>query len=511
MSSINPNIYYADNAVASFPIYRYNVDTLPSILSPIINDDGFGNYDNTNQYIRFEMGSNPTGRFSLSNPMSPSGPYALNPYNLTGDIAFNTSSIVPGDYTCQVNIVVTVAGSSQVNSVPGTVVGTANISITIDDIPSNIVYSPAGSKTDICGSIGSIVLGSMTNGPYSGSEWSIDSGAVSGITIDIATGTISYDDTVPVGTYTLGISYKSGYDVYATNNISSTATSYRTTTNYTIIITNSLPQPSGANAIITLPFIFDLSAQDVTVFGEDVTIADASFNLTTELSLSAFTSSLLYKDNESGDMDISFVSQTALKDEINSLNCTGVSVAGRDLTLASAQVGAANYSQYSKGSPGAYPPSPSSLANHFLQYVASLLFGHPQAQAPIKNDIDILTDLSNDDLGQQFVTELGNSYAVRHSILEQLINADVSSLRFDISDNDGNYHSYPFIDGDKIVFRVKMQGNLNIDAASGLSGQSGVTSSVLASLFSGITGVANVGGNMKIEERIWKVTATLRP
>ena len=270
--------------------------------------------------------------------------------------------------------------------------------------------------------------------------------------------------------------------------------------------------PTPQIATINLPFIFDLSAQDITVFGEEVSIADVSFNLTTELSLSAFRNSLLYKDNESGDMDISFVSQSALQDEINLLNCTSAnSAAGRALTLASAQVGAANYSQYSKGNPGAYPPAPSSLANHFLQYVASLLFGHPQAQAPIKNDIDILTDLSNDNLGSQFVTELGNSQAVRHSILEQLINADVSSLRFDISDNQGSYLPYPFIDGDKIVFRVKMQGALNADPASGLSGQSGVTAIDLSQLFSGITGIVSAGGaNMKVEERMWKVTATLR-
>jgi hypothetical protein len=268
------------------------------------------------------------------------------------------------------------------------------------------------------------------------------------------------------------------------------------------------PSPSGSNAVITLPFIFDLSAQDITVFGESVTITDASFNLTTQLSLSSFRNSLLYKDNESGDMDISFIAQTALQDEINLLNCTSAtSASGRALTLAGLVI---DYSQFSKGNPGSYPPNPSSLANHFLQYIASLLFGHPQAQAPIKNDTDILTDLSNDNLGQQFVTELGNSQAVRHSILEQLINSDVSSLRFDISDNQGSYLPYPFISGDKIVFRVKMQGNLNVDAASGLSGQSGVTSSVLSTLFSGITGVENVSGNMKIAERVWKVTATLQ-
>jgi hypothetical protein len=265
------------------------------------------------------------------------------------------------------------------------------------------------------------------------------------------------------------------------------------------------PAPtSSGSAIINLPFIFDLSAQSIEIFGEEVTVPDASFNLTTDLSLNAFLSSFLFKDNESGDMDISFVETSALKNHINLLNST---TNAKTLQLVSVDgQGGPNYTQFSKvGS--SFTPQNSSICNHFLQYVASLLFGHPQAQAPIKNDAAILADLSGDDLGRQFVTELSNNHVVRHSMLEQLIDADVSNTRFDYSHND-TYHSYPFLDGDKIVFRVKMQGNLFVDAISTLSNNTSVSQSTISALFSNITGIDAQDG--KVSERIWKVTATLR-
>jgi hypothetical protein len=272
---------------------------------------------------------------------------------------------------------------------------------------------------------------------------------------------------------------------------------------YFIEITAPQP-PSGSSAIINLPFIFDLSAQSIEIFGEEVSLPDASFNLTTDLSLNVFLSSLLFKDNESGDMDISFVDTIALKNHINLLNST---TDAKTLQLVSVDgQGGPNYTQFSKvGS--SFTPQNSSICNHFLQYVASLLFGHPQAQAPIKNDAAILADLSGDDLGRQFITELSNNHVVRHSMLEQLIDADVSNERFDYSHND-TYHSYPFLDGDKIVFRVKMQGNLFVDAISSLGASTTVQQSTITALFSNITGIDAQNG--KVSERIWKVTATLR-
>jgi hypothetical protein len=257
-----------------------------------------------------------------------------------------------------------------------------------------------------------------------------------------------------------------------------------------------------APTTISLPIILDLSAQQIVIFGEQVAEPDASFNLTCGLSLNDFKNSLLYKDNESGSMDISFVQTAALGVNIdtltNSASMTLANVYGTQNLL--------DYTQFSKGNVASVAPTAGHLGEHFVQYVASLLFGHPQAQAPIQNDTAIMADLSNDKLGQQFVDALAASADYRHSMIEQLINADASGLRFDIEDTT-TYRSYPFVSGDKIVFRVRMQGNLVTDSSSGLSGS---TASILGNLFSGIVGIdaSNVQA-VTVEPRLWKITATL--
>jgi hypothetical protein len=256
-----------------------------------------------------------------------------------------------------------------------------------------------------------------------------------------------------------------------------------------------------APTTVTLPIILDLSAQQIVIFGEQVAEPDASFNLTCGLSLNDFKNSLLYKDNESGSMDISFVQTAALGANIDTLTNSA------SMTLANVyNHPSVDYTQFSKGNVSSVAPTAGHLGEHFVQYVASLLFGHPQAQAPIQNDTAIMADLSNDQLGQQFVDALAASADYRHSMIEQLINADASGLRFDIEDTT-TYRSYPFVAGDKIVFRVRMQGDLTTDSGSGISGS---TASVLGNLFGGITGIdaSNVNA-VKVEPRLWKITATL--
>jgi hypothetical protein len=342
---------------------------------------------------------------------------------------------------------------------------------------------------------------------WDGTSWSsLGGGGVypSGYTIikngtDVYVGgdiNIADDGTVPIGKF-------ARYD----------GTSWSATLRSTPTPPSPPPQPSsGGNAIISLPFIFDLSAQSIIVFGEEVSSIDASFNLTVDMNTSIFSQSLLYKDADAcGNMDISYTPLAGnLRQEINDLN-----VGAYELVLANVYhpKGASiiNYTQYSRNG-GNYPPSASNISNHFMQYIASLMFGHPQAQAPIKNDNDILADLSNDNLGLQFDITLGNSVDVRHSILEQLIAADVSGDRFDLSDNDGNYHPYPFLAGDQIVFRVKMSGTLNADSPSILPSGTVSNSSLLYNLLNGVTGISvqnNTSTSGSIDERTWKITITL--
>jgi hypothetical protein len=272
-------------------------------------------------------------------------------------------------------------------------------------------------------------------------------------------------------------------------------------------ILNTNPNP----ATITLPFVFDLSAQSITMLGEsiDPSTLDASFNLTVDMSASIFQQSFRYRDSDiCGNVDISFTPlANSLEYEINRLNSTANDK--YSLTL-SAVTGypQINYTQFSR-SKNNISPSNGPLNQHFIQYISSLMFGHPQAQAPIKNDAAIIADLSNGNLGSQFVTSMTDASDIRHSMLEQLFASDVSGDRFDLSDNDGPYYPYPFMTGDKIVFRVSMSGNIFEDSPTIMTnGTISSNAGILYRLFNGIPGIS-FNPNPVFDRRYWKVIITL--
>jgi len=205
-------------------------------------------------------------------------------------------------------------------------------------------------------------------------------------------------------------------------------------------------------------------------------------------------------------IDISFTPVHGnLEYEINRLNSTRNDSYNLVLTEVnkSQQI---NYTQFSKTGINV-PPSDGPLNQHFIQYIASIMFGHPQAQAPIKNDANIIADLSNGNLGYQFVSMMSDGSNIRHSIIEQLINSDISGIRFDISDTD-TYHPYPFIVGDRITFRVSMSGNLYIDSPSAMNDVTVSNSGVLSRLFTNIPGIS-MNPVPRIDIRTWKVIITL--
>jgi hypothetical protein len=269
----------------------------------------------------------------------------------------------------------------------------------------------------------------------------------------------------------------------------------------------SPPQTGTGNAVITLPFIFDLSSQSVVVFGEDMTLSDASFNLSIDMSASIFTNSLLYTDADTcGNMDISFIPIAGnMEYEINRLNSTAADAYKLVLSQVTGS-NLVNYTQYSKLKTN-IAPREGPLNQHFIQYISSLMFGHPQAQAPIKNDDNIIQDFSNCNLGNQFVSSMYDLSYVRQTILEQLVAADISGTRFDISDNDG-YYSYPFRVGDKITFGVAMQGKMFVDSATQFQNISASNTDILNRLFANSPGITLVP-EPQFDRRVWKITITL--
>jgi hypothetical protein len=268
------------------------------------------------------------------------------------------------------------------------------------------------------------------------------------------------------------------------------------------------------SATIYLPYIFDLSANAV-VFGEAVTGISADYYLQedvaeTVLSAADLRAALLYKDDEA-DPNVYDLGLTELPAPVSTATIeSSINKLCNDSTVGKLKhwSGSTEYANSSTNFSSAYLPE------HYIQYIASLLFGHPQAQAPIKNDEEMEADLSNDNIGAQFCGAQGlNALDVRKFLLEQLINADKS--RFN-TDHTGSTIEMPFAQGDEIIFRVRMQGGLSADGATSFT-SNGVASAAinLSSVFGTITDSNNpsnvlLQSGVTVNPRVWAIKLVLK-
>jgi hypothetical protein len=254
---------------------------------------------------------------------------------------------------------------------------------------------------------------------------------------------------------------------------------------------------------IVLPFIFDLSAQAV-IYGETNPGVSGDYYLSQDvgtcvLDVSSIHALLRYHDPVSGSgVDLSadlIVGGPLVENDINKL------VNSASLTI--------TQGDYAQNVPA---PSSSNLAEHFIQYIASNLFGHPQAQAPIKNDAEIIADISNNagnPIGTQFVQGITDPDVMQY-IYESLVN-NVTD-RFNVQDT-AQYVPFPFRVDDEIVFRVRMRGHINIDQDISYPDQSLASPSVLSSLFGRVTSdqdsnkFMNSSGDMY--SRVWVIRIKL--
>jgi alpha-tubulin suppressor-like RCC1 family protein len=254
---------------------------------------------------------------------------------------------------------------------------------------------------------------------------------------------------------------------------------------------------------IVLPFIFDLSAQAV-IYGETNPGVSGDYYLSQDvgtcvLDVSSIHALLRYHDPVDGSgVDLSadlVVGGPLVESDINKL------VGNSSLTI--------TQGDYAQNVPA---PSSSNLAEHFIQYIASNLFGHPQAQAPIKNDAQIMADISNNagnPIGKQFVQGITDPDVMQY-IYESLVN-NVTD-RFDVQDT-AQYVPFPFRVDDEIVFRVRMQGHINIDQDISYPDQTLASASTLSSLFGRVTSdqdsskFMNSSGDMY--SRVWVIRIKL--
>lgn len=179
-------------------------------------------------------------------------------------------------------------------------------------------------------------------------------------------------------------------------------------------------------------------------------------------------------------------------------------------------------------------PASAKLGEHIVKWIASTLFGHPEAQAPITNDTEIIDDVEaqeGDFLGKQIYDQLlagdasngSLSNDVLLSMWEQLVNAgrftDGSGL--DVSNNappdtDG-YQSFPYVVGDSLSFLIRIGAlcskdnvdfvGFNYNNTTGY-GDVGTPSQInLVDVFDRVNGVNDNGdGRINLDQEVWKFT-----
>jgi hypothetical protein len=274
---------------------------------------------------------------------------------------------------------------------------------------------------------------------------------------------------------------------------------------------------------IIIPITVDASA-GAELFGERLDpISDASYVFQTvsceQLTAQSLNNILYFTDPADSDssdnlfwVDNSSVTQGVVSDGINT------EVSGTTLSI-NTELGGSSYTNATVG------PSDAVLGEHYVQYVASVLFGHPQAQAPIKNDSNMISQINDSDIGTQFVQKLiddtaegsgigdaTSSQGVVKAIFEQLLS--LAHERFDISgetnDHTDEARKFRFETGDVIEFKVQMQGDLSIETGQHANASSNVDATA-AAIFDNTPGVTYTSGQNtgSVNARTWVLSLQL--
>jgi hypothetical protein len=149
---------------------------------------------------------------------------------------------------------------------------------------------------------------------------------------------------------------------------------------------------------------------------------------------------------------------------------------------------------------------------HYLQYIATFLFGHPKALAPIKNDYQIKLDMERQNLGKQFIDSSGGlshkdasgNYDIILSIFQQLNKFSITEKRFAENSNNINvWNGMPFQKDDIITFILEMSGTINVEPNNSM-----VTS---ADIFGSINSYATITANkgMDVISKRWLIRIKL--
>lgn len=266
-----------------------------------------------------------------------------------------------------------------------------------------------------------------------------------------------------------------------------------------------------------LPITLALSA-DATLFGEQLSVALYDYLLVNQwntvpnnpFSLSALSlGEIIQYQDRTGDINpvyrIDNVKYSYLRDKINSL----VMDVELKLTTAANPVTPTSYPDN-----GISAPAPEGLSGHYTQYLASILFGHPLARAPIRNEDAMYAEMVSQDLGMQFMNALSvNDYANTHAIFEQFLADESTENRLSVADTIGMAHlstgeypwvNMPFRKNDTMSFIVEMDGDVSVDTTNYSSAASVVVP--FSRIYAGSNLISSTG---VVATKKWMIRMTL--
>lgn len=276
-------------------------------------------------------------------------------------------------------------------------------------------------------------------------------------------------------------------------------------------------------ATITIPIVLDASAS-ATIFAEAAPTTDASYVFTmnsSSLTAAKLSSFLQYIDQDD-DTTLFTYSSTAKTDVENGLHAD---ICNQQLTYSPSPTTEQHFPNHASGA-----VANDTLGEMMVKYIASVLFGHPEAQAPIKNDNAIVEAVqTTSNIHGQFVAELsaglnadavtgenGSRNEIVLSIFEQLVafssqndagaGSAVDSNRFGDASHTDEYKGIPFQSGDVIIFLVNMSGNLGTDAQNSVGNNfSPSTVPAITTLFANNP---DLNGD-ELVPKIWELRITL--
>ena len=282
-----------------------------------------------------------------------------------------------------------------------------------------------------------------------------------------------------------------------------------------------------SNYTITVPIVLDASG-DANIFSEDVVTTDVSYVFTMNaghIAASDLSGFVRYIDDNSDNTLFAYseTSKSTVKGQFETDIC--------NTNLVHNTTDGASFPNHTPKVEDA------TIGEMLVKYIASVLFGHPEAQAPIENDQDIVDQVQvSSNLGGQFVNTLsaglndldteGNATVsaeneVLQSIFEQLVSfssetdasggATPDSNRFGDRDDTGVYRGLPFLTGDTIIFLVRMKGSINHDTTEYNLDPEFTTGgdSTLATLFGSNPELTNNGGTLTLNDKIWELRVTI--